>query len=238
MLMFSWKKSWKRGKLRVAMSYYVKHCPRQNSFANRKTDTDQYGVVSSIIKYAFMVFHSSTHMSSKESFIFHHLLRDLSFVACGSAGRIKDLVARAGIRPLDDAQRSRAKRKQLDALERDNHDDQFDAVEAAVAQDIEEEEFVAAADKKKKKKHATAARTGSKTAPRSLDQFLAEHGISADSHASGVPTYFSAAAAPSIFPARKFCSVCGNFSKYACMRCGQRVCGTRCDNTHHETRCK
>jgi hypothetical protein len=56
------------------------------------------------------------------------------------AGRIKDIVQRAGVRPLDEAQRARTKRKQLEALERDNHDDQFDAVaETAVAQEEDEE---------------------------------------------------------------------------------------------------
>ena len=59
------------------------------------------------------------------------------------SGRIKDIVQRAGVRPLDEAQRARTKRKQLEALERDNHDDQFDAnTETAVAQEEDEEGII------------------------------------------------------------------------------------------------
>lgn len=156
-----------------------------------------------------------------------------------STGRIKDITARAGVRPLDEAQRARAKRRQLDALERDNHDDQFDAAaEAALAQENDADDEVYQGVDKKKKKKPNASRTLAKTGPRTLEQFLSEHALVADSFAAGVPNYFSAAAAPSQYPARPFCSVCGFMSKYACMRCGHKVCGARCEATHHETRCK
>eukprot|EP01100_Stratorugosa_tubuloviscum_P008407 TRINITY_DN3504_c0_g2_i1.p1 TRINITY_DN3504_c0_g2~~TRINITY_DN3504_c0_g2_i1.p1 ORF type:complete len:197 (-),score=65.67 TRINITY_DN3504_c0_g2_i1:47-637(-) len=49
--------------------------------------------------------------------------------------------------------------------------------------------------------------------------------------------YFSAAASPSIFPARNFCSVCGILSNYTCTRCGQKYCSIKCNKTHSETRC-
>jgi hypothetical protein len=49
--------------------------------------------------------------------------------------------------------------------------------------------------------------------------------------------YFSAMAAPSNFPARVFCSVCGFSSKYNCTRCGMKYCSIRCQATHKDTRC-
>ncbi|KAI8987348.1 hypothetical protein BDF20DRAFT_258970 [Mycotypha africana] len=42
---------------------------------------------------------------------------------------------------------------------------------------------------------------------------------------------------PSMFPARKFCSVCGFQSTYKCLRCGMKYCSTKCLSTHLETRC-
>jgi zinc finger HIT domain-containing protein 1 len=36
---------------------------------------------------------------------------------------------------------------------------------------------------------------------------------------------------------RKFCQVCGNFSKYKCTRCREPFCSTRCYQTHNELRC-
>jgi len=36
---------------------------------------------------------------------------------------------------------------------------------------------------------------------------------------------------------RKFCSVCGNASRYTCVRCGSLFCCRRCNTTHQETRC-
>lgn len=52
------------------------------------------------------------------------------------------------------------------------------------------------------------------------------------------PNYLTAAVGPSSCSvARKFCSVCGNFSKYTCVRCGSLYCCKRCFTTHSETRC-
>lgn len=36
---------------------------------------------------------------------------------------------------------------------------------------------------------------------------------------------------------RRFCSVCGDWGKYACMKCGQHYCSQNCGGTHVETRC-
>ncbi|CAD5229461.1 unnamed protein product [Bursaphelenchus okinawaensis] len=51
------------------------------------------------------------------------------------------------------------------------------------------------------------------------------------------PTYDDVLASPSILPARKFCSVCGLFSKYSCFKCGSYFCSMICNDSHSETRC-
>ncbi|GBB92149.1 hypothetical protein RclHR1_19700007 [Rhizophagus clarus] len=52
-----------------------------------------------------------------------------------------------------------------------------------------------------------------------------------------IPTYLTAAAKPSRYPPRKFCSVCGFISAYACKKCGMKYCSLKCKETHEETRC-
>jgi zinc finger HIT domain-containing protein 1 len=49
--------------------------------------------------------------------------------------------------------------------------------------------------------------------------------------------YLSVAAPPSVRPPRQFCSVCGYFGSYSCVRCGMRFCSIRCNKSHKETRC-
>lgn len=51
------------------------------------------------------------------------------------------------------------------------------------------------------------------------------------------PNYLSAALAPSVYPARHFCGVCGFKAPHACVRCGTRFCSSKCLNVHSETRC-
>lgn len=49
--------------------------------------------------------------------------------------------------------------------------------------------------------------------------------------------YWTAAAPPSRYPHRQFCSVCGLNCMSSCRRCGLRVCCVKCNNHHKETRC-
>ena len=58
-----------------------------------------------------------------------------------------------------------------------------------------------------------------------------------DRYPAYIPTYLSIEAAPSIYPTRHFCYICGNASKYQCPNCGLRFCKIRCDEEHKETRC-
>lgn len=51
------------------------------------------------------------------------------------------------------------------------------------------------------------------------------------------PNYVSVLAGPSKYPPRHFCSICGYFGKYSCVRCGSKYCSIKCNKTHAETRC-
>lgn len=44
--------------------------------------------------------------------------------------------------------------------------------------------------------------------------------------------YREAAVKPGPYPPRVFCSVCGYWGQYGCMRCGERYCGEACAETH------
>lgn len=39
------------------------------------------------------------------------------------------------------------------------------------------------------------------------------------------------------YPQRKFCSICGNFSKYECPRCGEKYCSLKCHDIHRDIKC-
>lgn len=40
-----------------------------------------------------------------------------------------------------------------------------------------------------------------------------------------------------LYPERKFCSICGNFSKYKCPRCGEKYCCLKCHDIHRDIKC-
>ncbi|KAL8938911.1 MAG: hypothetical protein Q9216_003631 [Gyalolechia sp. 2 TL-2023] len=56
---------------------------------------------------------------------------------------------------------------------------------------------------------------------------------------AGPPLSYNAArAAPSVGnPRRYFCEICGYWGTVKCLKCGARVCGLKCKNTHDEGRC-
>lgn len=56
---------------------------------------------------------------------------------------------------------------------------------------------------------------------------------------AGPPLSYNAArSAPSIGkPQRHFCEICGYWGTIKCLKCGARVCGLKCKNTHDEGRC-
>ena len=63
------------------------------------------------------------------------------------------------------------------------------------------------------------------TTRKTLTNLLDEAGFAAD-------VYRDAAVKPGVYPSRTFCSVCGYWGKYGCMKCGDRYCGEACAETH------
>jgi zinc finger HIT domain-containing protein 1 len=66
------------------------------------------------------------------------------------------------------------------------------------------------------------------TTRKTLTNLLDEAGFAAD-------VYRDAAVKPGVYPSRTFCSVCGYWGKYGCMKCGDRYCGEACAETHRGT---
>lgn len=56
---------------------------------------------------------------------------------------------------------------------------------------------------------------------------------------SGPPLSYDAsrAVATSGIPQRHFCEICGYWGSIKCLKCGARVCGLECKNSHEESRC-
>lgn len=63
---------------------------------------------------------------------------------------------------------------------------------------------------------------------KTLTNLLDEAGIAAD-------VYREAGVRQGRYPSRTFCSVCGYWGKYGCMKCGERYCGEVCAETHRGT---
>lgn len=55
---------------------------------------------------------------------------------------------------------------------------------------------------------------------------------------SSIPTYLTAAAAPSKVPKRPLCTVCGYWGNYKCKKCAMPYCSLDCRGVHDETRCE
>ena len=82
---------------------------------------------------------------------------------------------------------------------------------------------------KKKRKSTVLQRRKLKTFNNLLDD--EKHRLATDPDDHQV-SYFTVAAPPSLYPPRRFCEVCGNFSKYVCIVCGAFYCQVKCLNTH------
>ncbi|KAF9466536.1 hypothetical protein BDZ94DRAFT_1251156 [Collybia nuda] len=53
-----------------------------------------------------------------------------------------------------------------------------------------------------------------------------------------IPTYLTSQTAPSPYPPRMLCSVCGYWGAYKCRRCVMPFCDRNCEGVHAETRCE
>ncbi|KAI8062580.1 zinc finger HIT domain-containing protein 1 [Gongronella butleri] len=134
---------------------------------------------------------------------------------------------------VDPEAHQRHLKRQLDSLERDNHQSLND-VEGliSIALAAQEQKDDAPAPRKARSKLNRSSVYSAKT---NLNVLLE------DAHLEGlpldVPTYHSCQADASQYPPRHFCSVCGYTSAYKCLRCGMKYCSVRCLETHRDTRC-
>ncbi|KAM8881034.1 zinc finger HIT domain-containing protein 1 [Synchiropus splendidus] len=135
-------------------------------------------------------------------------------------------------RVLDEATRLRRLSRQLEALEKDNfQDDPLSSLPppgptARLPAFSETEE-------PEKKKRKTRGDHFKQRFRKNFTTLLEEENLSERAE----PNYLTAVAPPSSLPPRHFCCVCGFPSHYTCTTCGGRYCSSKCLCTHRETRC-
>lgn len=166
-----------------------------------------------------------------------------------SSGRQRQWSAK--IKALGKEARNEAIRKRIGVLESDNWDEEDggrgnqpqdeDYVDDGDGDDSDFGEGKAPAAKKKKLTGRTVATSAAKAkrfrAPPVKSLAIALQHEQYDLYPYYIPTYISIEAAPSKFPPRHFCYICGASSNYQCPSCGLRFCKIRCDEEHKETRC-
>jgi len=138
---------------------------------------------------------------------------------------------REGYRQLDDAARQRRQRKQLEALEQDNFQDDPHAnlTWNKKAPKFDDDLQTKGSKRKKTRGSELFKQRFRKNFSALLEEDQQVH--------PDPPNYSSAAANPSVFPQRKFCAVCGFPSNYTCIPCGAKYCSSKCLLTHQDTRC-
>ncbi|XP_065889308.1 zinc finger HIT domain-containing protein 1-like isoform X2 [Dysidea avara] len=135
------------------------------------------------------------------------------------------------VRVLDAATRSRRQKRQLEALEKDNFQEDPHAAFAHLAKTVKLPSFNDGTESKKRKKTRSNADHFKQRFRKTFTTLLEE--LPPDTK----PSYVTAQAPPSQLPARHFCSVCGFPSNYTCITCGTRYCCVKCLETHRDTRC-
>ncbi|KAI8096907.1 zinc finger, HIT-type containing 1 [Halteromyces radiatus] len=138
--------------------------------------------------------------------------------------------------PVDTEAHQRHLRRQLDSLERDNHQSLND-VEGLISVALAAQEQNDEAPRKSRHKTGTSksGRASVFSTKANLSVLLEDAHL--EDYSPDIPTYLTCNAAPSKYPPRHFCSVCGFSSSYKCLRCGMKYCSLACLNTHKETRC-
>ncbi|XP_062521544.1 zinc finger HIT domain-containing protein 1-like [Corticium candelabrum] len=137
-----------------------------------------------------------------------------------------------GYRVLDEAARQRRLKRQLEALERDNHHDDPHQNVPQITHKLPS--FSDGETGRRVRRSKTEVRIKQRFR-RTFTALLEE--LQNDEEAKSKPNYLTIAAPPSKFPERKFCAVCGFPSAYTCVACGARYCSVRCLGTHKDTRC-
>ena len=132
---------------------------------------------------------------------------------------------------IDSITREQILNERLDALERDNIEDE-EAFNESDLYDEDEDDLVVQPKRRKE-----TSRVKSLTV---LPVFKFAKVVFQDKSSKeieGKPSYVSAASKPSRYPARKFCSICGNVALYKCLLCGSIYCSYECKKCHEETKC-
>lgn len=146
---------------------------------------------------------------------------------------------------VDDDERKRARKARLDALEND-----ASVVDDTELDNADDEEFVLddigpddSKDNKKQKNKTIKSRRASRGSlvgkgrgPKTLQDWIEQDGL--EEYPDYEPNYLTCSASPPKFrSSRHFCSVCGQNSRYTCLRCGSKYCSMKCSAIHNETRC-
>uniref|UniRef100_A0A0R3S1C7 HIT-type domain-containing protein n=1 Tax=Elaeophora elaphi TaxID=1147741 RepID=A0A0R3S1C7_9BILA len=150
---------------------------------------------------------------------------------------------------LDEIARKRRLRKQLEALEQDNfHEDPHAQLQwHKNIPKFEDDQLGQSSARKKKKKFKVeyfkqrfrknfSALVEEETVYVFVSGLHLVFKLSKSMEISGFDAYNAARAPPSCIPPRQFCSACGFFSKYTCIRCGVRYCSIICRDLHADTR--
>ncbi|KAK9816298.1 hypothetical protein WJX74_002342 [Apatococcus lobatus] len=156
--------------------------------------------------------------------------------------RDKKTSQRVGL--VDKAERQQAASARLDRLEDDQDagealghlsDDEFRLDDSDEGAQIGEGRKRKKGGKRPGVKRKTRGQLAEHRGPKAFSTLLDEAELE-DAPEDGL-SYLTAAAASSVYPARKWCSVCGFAATYKCVRCGSQCCSRKCFGTHTETRC-
>ncbi|ORX58998.1 hypothetical protein DM01DRAFT_304335 [Hesseltinella vesiculosa] len=135
---------------------------------------------------------------------------------------------------VDPEAHQRHLKRQLDSLERDNHQSLND-VEGLISIALAAQEQQHDEGSNARKPRTKAGRSSVYSSKSNLNVLLEDAHL--DTQHPDTPSYFTCNAEPSNYPPRNFCSVCGYTSAYKCLRCGMKYCSVKCLATHQDTRC-
>ncbi|TKR80467.1 hypothetical protein L596_014537 [Steinernema carpocapsae] len=154
---------------------------------------------------------------------------------------------------LDQEQRAKRLKKQLDNLDRDNfHEDphahlqwhkkipKFDDEEiAGLKQPKAAKKEGGDGQLQAKRKKKTRSEHYKQRFRKNFFQLMDETTLRPDPEIAnnGRVAWEMASVGPSLKPARSFCPPCGKFAIYKCVRCGTGYCSIACRDTHNDTRC-
>lgn len=150
----------------------------------------------------------------------------------------------SGLKVVDAESRNYVIQSRIDALESDFYESPNRLAEDQSEDDYDFEDELD--DKSKKIKKKKKVKTAKKKARKdnyivrnlNLKKVLREEGIdTTESKESKFPNFENVKSEPPKYPARKFCSICGNTANYTCPRCGEKYCNLRCHDAHKEIMC-